>query len=125
MSIDVQTGLDRFDNCLRCGLPQSHESHVSTPAPKYGWHPFHGQEYLDALEDALLFVREKNQLHTWKSTGIIIDTAPSFPEKVCVVCGEINWGGMEGGICFGIHKAVIALNRAHNRRASQLGAVRE
>ena len=105
------------ERCLRCGLPEDDQKHNNRKPPPEGWHPFRGQDYLDAIEDALLFVREKNQPHQWAETGIIIDTYPSFPEKVCEICGAINWGGKEDGVCFGNHSAEIAIVAAHNRRA--------
>jgi hypothetical protein len=76
--------------------------------------------YLEALEDAILFVRENEARHEWEDTGITIDTYPSFPEKKCRVCGAINWGGKENGVCFGNQEAEKAINTAHNRRAFKL-----
>lgn len=105
------------ENCLRCGLPQTDQKHDSKNPPPEGWHPFRGQDYLDGLEDALLFARENNQSHQWVRNGITIDTAVQFDEKYCSVCGAINWGGIEEGICFGNHHAEMAINAAHNRRA--------
>lgn len=110
----------RLENCLRCGLPEDNQKHNSRNPPPEGWHSFHGQAYLDALEDALLFIRERNQKHEWLSTGIIIDTVDSFSEKSCKVCGAINWGGKEDGICFGNSHAELAVIVAHNRRAFEL-----
>lgn len=107
-------------NCLRCGLPESHPRHDRNNPPSEGWHCFRGLEYLDALEDALLFAREKNQPHQWHSTGIVISTVLSFREKRCAVCGAINWGGKESGVCFGNLTAEAALTAAHNRRASKI-----
>ena len=106
------------ENCLRCGLPESHQKHDRKSPPPEGWHPFRGLDYLDALEDALLFVREKQQSHRWVGTGITIDTAESFDEKHCEICGAINWGGKEDGVCFGRHEAELGIIAAHNRRAS-------
>lgn len=105
------------DFCLRCGLPKEHQRHDNKNIPPEGWHPFRGQDYLDGIEDALLFVREKSQPHEWTETGRTISVYPSFPEKVCRVCKAINWGGKEGGVCFGNHKAETAIVAAHNRRA--------
>lgn len=107
-------------NCLRCGLPESDQKHDRKHPPPEGWHLYRGQDYLDALEDALLFTREHNQQHQWEENGIIIDTADSFSEKYCTVCGAVNWGGKEDGICFGSNQAELAIIAAHNRRASNL-----
>lgn len=103
-----------MENCLRCGLPEDSEKHNNRAM---GWHPFRGQEYLNGLEDALLFAREAEQEHQWEETGIQVDTIASFPEKRCSVCGCINWGGEEGGICFGNNFAEQGIIAAHNRRA--------
>lgn len=103
--------------CLRCGLPQDHQSHNASKPPPEGWHPFRGQAYLDALEDAILFVDEHNAPHQREGTGITITTYPSFPEKRCTICGAINWGGHEEGVCFGNRQAELAKIAAHNRRA--------
>lgn len=103
--------------CLRCGITEDNPVHNRRLHPPEGWHRFCGIEYLEALEDALLFVREKAQAHEWKLTGIVINTYPDFSEKCCVVCGAINWGGKEDGICFGNHEGELAINAAHNRRA--------
>lgn len=78
------------------------------------------QEYINALEDALLFAREENQLHQWNETGIIILTNPSFPEKRCKICGAINWGGKEDGVCFGNISAEQGIIAAHNRRVATI-----
>ena len=77
------------------------------------------EEYLEALEDALLFVRENKRLHQWELNGKIIPVREPFAEKCCTICGAINWGGKEDGICFGNHHAEIAVIAAHNRRASK------
>jgi hypothetical protein len=108
-----------MENCLRCGLPESHQRHHPERRPPEGWHPFRDQSYLDGLEDALLFAREKNQPHQWRRTGIIIDTQPSFAEKRCTVCEGINWGGKEDGVCLGSRVAEQGIIAAHNRRASR------
>lgn len=105
--------------CLRCGLPEADQKHDKKHPPPEGWHPFRGQGYLDALEDALLFVHEHKQPHQWADTGIVIATASEFHEKYCSVCGAINWGGKEDGICFGNHDAELGVIAAHNRRASK------
>lgn len=105
------------DRCLRCGLPESDPKHNRKNPPAEGWHPFRGQDYLDGLEDALLFVREQKQPHRWVKTGITIDTVDSFSEKQCEVCGAINWGGAEDGICFGNYFAELGIIESHNRRA--------
>lgn len=104
------------DFCLRCGLQKDDKKHDTTN--REGWHTFRDQKYLDDLEDALLFIREKQQPHTWEETGITIDTYPEFSEKVCSICGGINWGGKEDSICFGNENAEHAIWAAHNRRAS-------
>jgi hypothetical protein len=78
------------------------------------------QDYFDGLEDALLFAREKNQPHQWKENGVMIDAAEPFSEKYCIVCGAINWGGSEDGICFGNHWAELGIIAAHNRRATKM-----
>lgn len=109
--------MNEYQDCLRCGLPESHPRHHPEQNPPEGWHPFRGQDYLDGIEDALLFAREKNQPHQWRDRGIIIDTNPPFAEKNCTVCGAINWGGKEDGVCFGNRAAEQALIAAHNRRA--------
>lgn len=103
--------------CIRCGKPKSDQSHDSIKPPKGGWHPFRGQDYIDGLEDALLYVRENNRQHEWEGSDITIDTVEPFEEKYCKVCGVINWGGNEGGICFGNSKAEIGIIGARNRRA--------
>jgi hypothetical protein len=108
------------DKCLRCGFTEDHQQHNSTNPPPEGWHPFRGMDYLDALEDALLFVREKKAPHQWERDGIIVGGYPGFEQKHCMVCGGINWGGKEDGICFGKHEAENAVVAAHNRRASKL-----
>ena len=108
--------MTRIESCIRCGLPSDHESHHSSNTN--GWHPFRDQSYVDALEDALLFIRERNQPHQWRETGAIIDISPSFPEKRCRVCGAVNWGGEESGVCFGDRNAELAIVEAHNRRAA-------
>lgn len=108
------------DFCLRCGLPESDQSHDRTNHPQGGWHPFLGKNYLEGLEDALLFAREEHQPHQWVENGVVIATDPSFPEKRCAVCGATNWGGKEDGICFGNLQAELAIIAAHNRRASKL-----
>lgn len=113
-----------FDGCLRCGLPESDQKHNSRNPPPEGWHPFRGQDYLDALEDALLFVREKNQPHQWIENGVMIATTAPFPEKHCAVCGAINWGGKEDGVCFGNDIAELGIIAAHNRRAIKTWATR-
>ncbi len=110
--------LDAPEFCLRCGLPETDKNHkYATCDPKVGWHPFRVQAYLDSLEDALLFARENKQPHQWQENGITIDTFEPFHEKYCTVCGAINWGGIEDGICFGNNYAELALVAAHNRRA--------
>lgn len=81
-----------------------------------GWHPFRSVAYLDALEDALLFVRENNQPHQWVESGVTIDTAEPFDEKHCAVCAAVNWGGNDDGVCFGNHNAELGIIAAHNRR---------
>jgi hypothetical protein len=108
------------DNCLRCGLPEEHQRHDRRNPPPEGWHLFHGQDYLDGVEDALLFAREKKQHHKWEETGVTIDAFDGFDEKFCKVCGAINWGGAEDGICFGNRYAETAIVQAHNRRAFKL-----
>lgn len=105
------------ETCLRCGLPESNQKHDRTNPPADGWHPFRGQDYLDALEDALLFVREKKQQHQWVKSGRTVATATPFDGKYCAVCGAINWGGKEDGICFGNGQAEEGIIAAHNRRA--------
>jgi hypothetical protein len=100
-------------------MPESDQGHDRRNPPVGGWHPFRGQSYLDALEDALLFVREKKQPHQWEGTGVTIDVIDSFPEMRCRVCGGINWGGENDGICFGNRDAELAIIQAHNRRASR------
>jgi hypothetical protein len=107
------------DFCVRCGLPENERHHKCETSLPEGWHPFLDQSYIDGLEDALLFAREINKPHQWKSTGVTIDINPSFAEKVCMVCGEINWGGKETGVCFGNSVAASALNAARNRRAAR------
>lgn len=82
-----------------------------------GWHPFLGQDYLDGLEDAILFAHENGERHHWKETGMTIDTSPEFAEKKCTTCGAINWGGKEDSICFGNKFAESGRTAAHNRRA--------
>ena len=111
---------EQMKNCLRCGLPESDPKHDRTNPPAGGWHPFRGQDYLDGLEDALLFVREKKQLHQWEETGMVIPVGEPFLEKHCKVCGAINWGGNEDGICFGNNQAEAGVIAAHNRRAVSL-----
>jgi len=106
--------------CLRCGLPESHAKHDRIHPTPEGWHPFRGQDYLDALEDALLFAREQNQPHQWVRTGVTITTEPTFSEKRCAVCGAVNWGGKESGVCFGNQQAELGIIAAHNRRAHRL-----
>lgn len=106
------------ENCLRCGLSESDQKHDRKNPPTEGWHVFRGQEYLDGLEEALLFVREKKQLHQWVETGWVIDTIESFNQKYCSVCGATNWGGKEDSICFGNKHAESAIIAAHNRRAT-------
>ena len=61
------------DFCLRCGELETHSDHkCEKPDGTYGgWHPFRGQNYLDGLEDALLYAREENKPHNWKFTGVI------------------------------------------------------
>lgn len=113
--IKVPTG--EFKNCIRCGLPESDPVHNRQNPPSGGWHPFRDQDYLDGLEDALLFAREKNQPHQWVRNGITIVTAEPFDEKYCSVCGAVNWGGKEDGVCFGNRQAEIGIIAAHNRRA--------
>jgi hypothetical protein len=109
--------MNEFENCLRCGLPESHPRHDRQHPPPEGWHSFRGQDYLDGLEDALLFAREKNQPHQWVETGWTIATYLPFSEKYCAVCGAINWGGGEEGVCFGNSFAENGIVAAHNRRA--------
>lgn len=109
--------MDENTNCLRCGLSKSHQRHDRRNPPPGGWHLFVGIDYLNGLEDALLFAREKNQPHQWVANGIIIATADPFEEKYCSVCGAINWGGDEGGVCFGNPFAERGIIAAHNRRA--------
>jgi len=105
------------ENCLRCGLPESNQKHDSSNRHPEGWHSFRGQDYLDGLEDALLFVRKNKQQHQWVRDGVVIATLPPFEQKHCEVCGAINWGGMEDGICFGNRQAELGIIAAHNRRA--------
>lgn len=105
------------ENCLRCGLSKDDPKHNKDNPPKEGWHPFRGQDYLDGLEDALLFVRDNKQQHQWIATGMVIDTLPSFDEKYCAICGATNWGGKEDGICFGNFQAELGIIAAKNRRA--------
>lgn len=107
------------ENCLRCGLPQSHQRHNAKNPPPEGWHSFRGQAYLDGLEDALLFVREHKQQHQWVGSGIMVAVVDSFEQKHCKVCGAINWGGAEDGICFGNNHAEAGIIEAHNRRVVQ------
>lgn len=106
-----------MENCFRCGLPEDDQRHNNKQPPKGGWHPFRGQDYLDGLEDALLFIREENLPHDWVANGITIATAIPFAEKKCTVCGAINWGGKEEGVCFSNHYAEEGIIAAHNRRA--------
>lgn len=103
--------------CLRCGLSETSQKHDRRNPPPEGWHVFRGQSYLDALEDALLFVQERSSPHTWQENGMTVLTNPTFPEKVCTACGLINWGGNEGGICGGNASVPGAQVAAHNRRA--------
>lgn len=105
------------ERCIRCGLPRSHQRHDRKNPPKEGWHVFLGQDYLNGLEDALLFAHEHNQKHQWVESGITIDTYPPFSEKHCKICGAINWGGKEDTICFGNSYAPQALVAASNRRS--------
>ncbi len=105
------------ENCLRCGLPESNQKHNRQKPPPEGWHLFLGQDYLDKIEDALLFAREKNQPHKWVETGWTVGAFPEFQEKRCEVCGAVNWGGKEDGVCFGNYAAELAITAAHNRRA--------
>lgn len=77
-------------------------------------------KYIHILEDALLFAREKNQPHQWRDTGVTITTAEPFKEKRCVVCGAINWGGVENDVCFGDNRVELAITKANNRRAARL-----
>lgn len=107
----------KTEPCLRCGLPESHQKHDRRNPPPEGWHMFRGQDYLDALEDALLFARENNQPHQWVETGVVFAVNPPFAEKRCVVCGAINRGRKDDGICFGNHDAELGIIEAHNRRA--------
>lgn len=118
-AINLDTGLPRLSTCLKCGMPVDHESHNRSKPPPYGWHLFLSIDYLEGLEDALLFVREEKAAHQWKRTGITITTNPPFPEKRCAVCGGINWGGREDGICCGNRFAETAITAAHNRRAGR------
>jgi hypothetical protein len=115
---------DENELCLRCGFPESHQKHNRKSPPPEGWHPFRGQDYLNALEDALLFVRENNQPHQWEETGVTIDIYPSFDEMCCKICGAINWGGHNDGVCFGNREAESAITAAHNRRAVSLARSR-
>lgn len=105
------------DHCLRCGLPEANPRHNRRNPPPEGWHSFRGLDYLDGLEDALLFAREHEALHQWDETGFTIDTAEPFMEKTCLICGAVNWGGHEDGICFGNKHAELGIIAAHNRRA--------
>lgn len=112
-----------FENCIRCGLPQDAPKHDPRhpDTSKHGWHVFRGQDYLDGLEDALLYLRENaTQQHQWEDSGIVIDTAEPFLEKYCTICGTKNWGGKEDGVCFGSQYAEMGINAAHNRRAGKL-----
>ena len=115
---DVEGSVAEF--CLRCGLDEAHQGHDRHSPPADGWHVFRGPSYLDDLEDALLFVQEHPTPHIWRKNGLIIDTNPTFPEKVCEACGLHNWGGNEGGMCGGNTSVPSAQVAAHNRRASLL-----
>lgn len=110
--------MENKEICVRCFRPMDDQHHSARNFPADGWHPFRGQSYIDTIEDALLFAREVNQPHKWCATGVIIDVCDSFPEKLCTVCGAINWGGKETGICFGYVLAERAVIAAHNRKSS-------
>lgn len=110
------------ERCIYCGEIEYHQNH-DRRHPKYVYenvHEFRSLAYVEALEDALMFVRENKAAHTWEYTGITVDVGESFPEKYCTVCGGINWGGKEDGICFGNNLAERAVIEAHNRRAGRL-----
>lgn len=105
-----------FRNCVRCGQPETHQNHNAKNPPSEGWHTFRGQDYIDSLEDALLFARESNQRHQWVETNIIIDVYPPFALMECSVCGKRGRGDKDE-ICFGSHGAEMGIMAAHNRRA--------
>lgn len=101
-------------------MPESDIHHDSSQRTPEGWHNFQGLNYLEGLEDALQFVREENKKHEWVKTGVYVTTLPGFPEMKCKVCGAINWGNKNDGICLGNNHAEIGLIRAHNRRAGRI-----
>lgn len=77
------------------------------------------KEYIEALEDALLFIQEKRLSHQWGTTDITISSFETLRQKYCIVCGVINYYGENlDNICFGSPEANNAAIAAYNRRAN-------